>query len=34
VFEDLTDVCGAGSDEPCTSTVEIAVEEIQVVGAR
>jgi hypothetical protein len=34
VFEDLTDVCGAGSDESCASTVDITVEEIQVVGAR
>lgn len=34
VFEDLTDVCGAGGDEPCTATVSITVEEIQVVSAR
>jgi hypothetical protein len=33
-FTDITDVCGASSDEPCTSTVEITVVEILVVGAR
>lgn len=34
VFVDITDVCGASSTDPCVSTVDITVEEIQVVGAR
>jgi hypothetical protein len=34
VFTDVTDVCGAGSDESCTSTVAVTVEEIQVLGTR
>lgn len=34
VFTDVTDACGAGSDEPCTSTVTITVEEIQVLGTQ
>lgn len=33
-FTDITDVCGASSTDPCVSTVDITVEEIQVVGAR
>lgn len=33
-FTDITDVCGASSEEPCATTVEVTVEEIQVVGAR
>lgn len=34
VFADLTEVCGTSGDQPCSTTVELIVEEIQVVGAR
>lgn len=34
VFTEITDVCGASRGEPCSATVDITVEEIQVVGER